>query len=341
MCLGLALQSNLAVELGMNDDQVAMLGVWSSLLGAFFCVAGGYLSDRFGRRRALAVYLALMSVPVLYLMNEVVRYGWIMPVSTTAANRPAVPAALVTALWIATLAYSVAQGLMYGAHSAIMMDVTNPKVAATQFTAYMAMMNLAIAYSATWQGIAIEAWGYPRTMLVDAILGLLCIGLLPFMKRVDAKHMGLADEYGPSRARRVALGLGGLCLAWWPYSVWQESFGAAQPIMGTIFTLVFIASALFLLAGRALLGVAGGWPTRMGAWLALPLLLMYGRYYVDSIGVAVAGVMQPATFNAAAQSVLLLVAVLAGLVLIMLARQPWREMRDDESVPDTAAAKPA
>ena len=31
MCLGLALQSNLAVELGMNDDEVAWLNVWSKI----------------------------------------------------------------------------------------------------------------------------------------------------------------------------------------------------------------------------------------------------------------------------------------------------------------------
>lgn len=55
MCLGLALQSNLAVELGMDDDQVAALGVWSSILNAGFCVLGGYLSDKFGRRRTLFV----------------------------------------------------------------------------------------------------------------------------------------------------------------------------------------------------------------------------------------------------------------------------------------------
>lgn len=341
MCLGLALQSNLAVELGMDDDQVAMLGLWSSVLGALFCVAGGYLSDRYGRRKTLAIYLALMSLPVFYLMNEVTRHGWIMPISTTAANRPVVPAALVTALWIATLTYSVAQGLMYGTRSAIMMDVTNPKVAATQFTAYMAMANLAIAYSATWQGIAIEAWGYPRTMLVDGILGLLCILLLPFMKRIDAQSLGLADEHGPSRARATAWALGLLCLAWWPYSVWQDLFGAAKPIMGTAFTLIFIASALFLLAGRALVGAAGGWPARAGAWLALPLLLMYGRYYLDTLGAALAGVVSATAFKAAAQSAMLLVAVMAGMVLIMLARQPWREMGDADAPTGGALAAPA
>ena len=138
-----------------------------------------------------------------------------MSVSVTAENRPALPPALLTALWIATLAYSVFQGLMYGTRSAIMMDVTNPAVAATQFTAYMALMNLAISYSATWQGIAIEAWGYPNTMMVDGILGLACLLVLPWLKRSDAPvggeatdgpavtKAGYADALGPRRARRI------------------------------------------------------------------------------------------------------------------------------------------
>jgi len=327
MCLGLALQSNLAVELGMSDDQVATLGLWSSLIMAAFCVAGGYLSDRFGRRRTLFVYLAAMSLPVFWLMTELTSYGWIMPVSPTATNRPAVPAALVTALWIATLTYAVAQGLMYGTRSAIMMDVTNPRVAATQFTAYMALMNLAISYSATWQGIAIEAWGYPNTMLVDGILGLACLAFLPWMKRMDGRSGRFADERGPRRARGLALALGLLCVAWWPYSVWQASFGAARPIMGTLFTLIFIASALFLLAGRAVLGEVGGWPSRAGVWLAPWLFLMYGRYYLDGLAQRVAPVLDPQAFKSTVESAMLLVALLAGAVLVLLALQPWREMR--------------
>ena len=63
-------------------------------------VLGGYLSDRFGRRRTLALYLASMSLPVLYLMMVLQQHGWVMPVPQAPADR-AVPAALVTALWIA------------------------------------------------------------------------------------------------------------------------------------------------------------------------------------------------------------------------------------------------
>ena len=340
MCLGLALQSNLAVELGMDDDQVAALGVWSSILNAGFCVLGGYLSDKFGRRRTLFVYLALMSLPVFYLMNELSRFGWIMPVAANAENRPVVPAALVTAFWAATLAYSVVQGLMYGTRSAIMMDVTNPAVAATQFTAYMALMNLAISYSATWQGIAIEAWGYPTTMLVDGIFGLTCLLVLPWLKRSDDVSKGaskgasnsdgnaasFADALGPKRARRLAAGLGLLCLAWVPYSHWSEAFGAAKPIMGTLFTLIFIASALFLLAGRAVLGEAGGRTAQVGVWVAPLLLLMYARYYLDKMAGWLPTGLDGASFVAAAQGAMLGVAVLAAVLLLRLGAQPWKQM---------------
>ena len=81
MCLGLALQSNLAVELGLSDDQVAWLTLWSSVISAAFMVVGGMLSDRWGRRRTLAVYIALMSLPVLYLMGVLQQHDWILPVS--------------------------------------------------------------------------------------------------------------------------------------------------------------------------------------------------------------------------------------------------------------------
>src|SRR5437763_4908917 len=128
MCLGLALQSNLAVELGMSDDEGAWLNVGSTVINAVFCILGGWLSDRYGRRRMLFVFIVLQSIPVLYLMNELSRYGWVMPVEVNAPNRPQVPAALLMAFWIATLAYNLANGLMYGTRSAIFMDVTNPAV---------------------------------------------------------------------------------------------------------------------------------------------------------------------------------------------------------------------
>ncbi|HEX6704739.1 MAG TPA: MFS transporter [Albitalea sp.] len=327
MCLGLALQSNLAVELGMSDDEVAWLNVGSTVINAVFCVIGGWMSDRFGRRRMLALFVALQSVPVLYLMNELARHGWIMPINIDAPNRPTVPPVLVMALWIATLVYNAFNGLMYGTRSAAFMDVTNPRVAATQFTAYMAMLNLTISYSANWQGIASEAWGYPTTLLVDALFGLVGLAALPFMKPIATAAFGQwTDAHAGSRARGVAIALAVMCLCWVPYSLWHEVFGPAQPIAGTLFTLVFVASALFLLAGAAVIGDAAPRLSRVAVWLAPLLLLMHARYWVDGIAKGLSAIVAPATVKAVAPGLFAVIAVMGAITLLMYARQSWREL---------------
>jgi PAT family beta-lactamase induction signal transducer AmpG len=320
MGLGLALQSSIAVELGMDDDQVANLNLWTGLVNAACCVIGGQLSDRYGRRLTLAIYLVGMSLPTLWFMAELQRYGWIMPVDPGAADRPAVPAALVASLWIASLGYHVFNGLMYGTRSAALMDVTNPKVAATQFTAYMAMMNLAIAYSAQWQGIAAEAFGYPKTLLIDAIFGLACIALLPLLKAMPADAVW-TDVHAARRARTMALGLGIACLAWLVVSFQREAIGAAMPIIQMLFTLVFIGSAVFLLAGAPIIASTSPRLARLGVWIAPLLLAMYLRHFVDR-GVQAFG----PGFGTIANALLLAVPLAAGLVLIGLSRARWERL---------------
>jgi PAT family beta-lactamase induction signal transducer AmpG len=260
----------------------------------------------------LALYIALMSVPVLYLMSVLEQHGWVMPRNT--ADRSIAPAVLITALWVATLTYGVALGLMYGTRSAIFMDVTNPAVAATQFTAYMALLNLNIAYSATWQGIAIEAIGYPNTMLIDAMFGLVCLLLLPWIRAVRGN---VPDGGAPLRARISAAILGVACIAWVPYRLGSAALGAAAPIFETVFTVAFVASALFLLAGAAVLERASRVLLRAGGWMALLLLLMYARRW--------AGQLAPPLADWAGY-VILAIPVLAGVLLLMLAAQAWREL---------------
>ena len=181
--LSLSLQSNLAVELGLTDRQIGVLGLCSSALAAGFCILGGWLSDRFGRRRTLALFITGMSVATFAMAFMMQRFHWIMPISPQAPHRPLVPADLVTVFWVLTLTYSVFLGLMYGVGTAIYMDVTTPAVAATQFTAYMAMCNLVYSYTSTWQGHSVERWGYPVTLAIDAAFGLVCLILLPLMGR--------------------------------------------------------------------------------------------------------------------------------------------------------------
>ncbi len=183
--LGLALQSNLAVELGLDDGQVGALNLWSSIISAGCCVAGGWLSDRFGRRGTLAWTMAATALPTLMLAWSMREHGWIASIPVDAPDRPTPHTALVQMFWLMVLLYNVFQGLYYGIRSALFMDVTTPRVAATQFTGYMALMNLAISYSALWQGWAIQNWGYPLTLAADALFGLVCLVCLPFMRPVS------------------------------------------------------------------------------------------------------------------------------------------------------------
>ncbi len=181
--LSLALQSNVAVELGLSDAKIGLLALVSTIISAIGCIVGGFLSDRFGRRRMLALYLIGTAIATVYLAIVMYRQEWIMPVDPRMPNRPVPAQALIASFWGASILYAVFQGLMYGTRTALFMDICTPAVAATQFTAYMSLLNLVIWYSAIWQGRAIEAWGYPATLLIDAVAGLVCLSLLPLMKK--------------------------------------------------------------------------------------------------------------------------------------------------------------
>ncbi|WP_022979584.1 MFS transporter [Ideonella sp. B508-1] len=326
MCLGLALQSNLAVELGLSDDQVAWLNLWSTVIGAAGCVVGGLISDRVDRRKALNVYILLMSVPVLVLSFILQREGWITADANKTGLHNAALGFLVVAFWVATLSYSLFNGMMYSTANAIFMDVTNPAVAATQFTAYMAMANLAISYSSIWQGIGIESWGYPKTMLIDGFFGLTYLLLLPFTRRRPGDPEGFTDSLAPQRARKLALGLALMCLVWLPVHFEESLLGPAQPIAGVLFSLVFVGSAVVLLAGGAVLLKAHPTLARTAmGFSALTALLLLRKFLDDT----------PAPVQALGHVLLYLVPALTAGLLWQLARQPWRDLAPE---PDAALA---
>lgn len=174
MALSRGLQANLAVDLGLGDGQIAWLATASQAATALTCVVGGWLSDRVNLRRALGLYVVLLSLPGLALMLALQRHGW--------APGQAAPAALVQAFMAAVVAYHLLFGFIYGARVAVFMGITRPAVAATQFAAYMALTNLSITYSVVWQGYAVQHWGYAATLGLDALVGLSCLLLLPLLR---------------------------------------------------------------------------------------------------------------------------------------------------------------
>ena len=73
-------------------------------------------------------------------------------------------------------------GMSYGVKNGIFMGMTNPAVGATQFTAFMAMSNLAISMANFWQGNVAEQFDYATVLYLDALLVVFPLLLIPFLR---------------------------------------------------------------------------------------------------------------------------------------------------------------
>lgn len=179
----MSLGTSLMVEFGMSRHQQSLLNSISIVVAASASLAGGFLTDRFGRRKTLALYMVGSALPVLWMAYAMHSQGWIMPIDQKAAIHPAAPLLLIVSYWVVVLLINAFQGLLYTTRSALFMDICTPAVAATQFTAYVAMVNLTIVYSSAWQGQCLTKLGYPTTLVIDALLGVVSLPLLLLMTK--------------------------------------------------------------------------------------------------------------------------------------------------------------
>jgi len=168
IALGLALQSTMQVDLGMTEGQIASLTLWSSILNAGGCVVGGWVADKFGHRRSLAIWVALSTIPTLMLAREF-----------TGQKMEGVT---LDEFWKWMLVYSVTAGLVQASSIAIFMGLSSPKVAATQFTGYMSLKNLVYTYTSNWQGRMAEVRGYPSPLRWDCLIALVPLLLYPWLR---------------------------------------------------------------------------------------------------------------------------------------------------------------
>ena len=169
MALASAVSTTLQVDLGMDDAQIAELNVYQTILAGVGCVAGGWVADRYGQRRMLAVWYLLTTLPTLYLATLLSQGGGPSGVS-------------VAQYYGASLVFAWCMGMHNGTSAAVFMGLTNPLVAATQFTGYMALRNLTISYTNVWQGALVESQGYAFVFYLDALIVALPVLVLPFLK---------------------------------------------------------------------------------------------------------------------------------------------------------------
>lgn len=193
LALSMLLSGLIAPKIGMNDDQLALLNGVSSIVWIASCLLGGWLSDKFGRRLIFAISASLTILPNIWVAAQFKAADWSHPPAVSADGSWPYEAELITSWWIAILAFSVFSGGSYGVKSAFYMDIVNPKIAATQFTALMAMTNMTNGWAKLWMSQAFDhdkGWEWPiwKLLYVDCAIGLVFLIILYFIKPERAKN---------------------------------------------------------------------------------------------------------------------------------------------------------
>jgi len=168
LVLAYAALTTIQVDYGFTEMQIARISAANTIAGAVGCVVGGLLADRFGIRRMLGVYYLLSTLPGLVLATYISNVGL-----------SATPAEIV---YSTLIVHGFLYGLAFGTHAAVFMGMTNPAVAATQFTAFMAMGNMVISYTNFWQGIVADRFDYAMVLYIDALLIIPPLFLIPFLR---------------------------------------------------------------------------------------------------------------------------------------------------------------
>jgi PAT family beta-lactamase induction signal transducer AmpG len=171
MALAYAILSTIQVDYGLDENQIARLQILNTIASAVGCLLGGFIGDRYGVKRTVAAGFALTSLVTFGLATQITQGG------LTAVAPGFFHGSIV--------AHGFFFGMAYGARNAIFMGMTNPAVAATQFTAFMGMSNLAISMGNYWQGMVAEHMGYAQALYLDAAIALLVICLIPFLRGRD------------------------------------------------------------------------------------------------------------------------------------------------------------
>jgi PAT family beta-lactamase induction signal transducer AmpG len=150
-------------------------GVFLGLAGA---IAGGFLADKFGPKR-------IASIGCIVLGLSYATFGLSSPDSGILwfdwTNRPVVITYILIDTWMGSM-ISASLFAMY-------MTVSWPRVAATQFTAYMAILNLSTVIGLKSSGFISDAFSLPIIFIGAGILQLIVISIFPFIDVHQARRV--------------------------------------------------------------------------------------------------------------------------------------------------------
>jgi PAT family beta-lactamase induction signal transducer AmpG len=157
-------------RLGFSEQQIATLSTVGGAVAALASIAGGWLSDRWGRRKALVVScLGVAVLDIVFMLSQSLWGSYAFQVAFTIVG-------------------AVVGGIVYASNLALFMDLVHPRLAATQFQVYMALQNTRGFWGNRAGGWAAERLSAPRMFGLGALVEALPLVLLPFLDPRKAKQ---------------------------------------------------------------------------------------------------------------------------------------------------------
>jgi PAT family beta-lactamase induction signal transducer AmpG len=176
-------------QLGFSEQQIAWLATLGGIVGALGALLGGTLSDRLGYRRTLLG--GCVGTAGLYLAFSLCKGLW----------------GHYSTLLVFTAAGGLASGVVYATSVALFMNLTNPRIAATQFQMYMALLNIKDAWAQKLGGRMAERISAPSMFGLAAIVEVVPLVLLLWLD-VQRAQADFARDVGPPDGRPPSERLG-------------------------------------------------------------------------------------------------------------------------------------
>ncbi|MBP1655834.1 MAG: uncharacterized protein H6Q31_435 [Bacteroidetes bacterium] len=156
------------IDQGFTQEEIGtFFALYSVAAMAGGALIGGYVTDRAGTRRSVAVFLLLLSATVCSL-------------AALTAGAPELLQDLI--LPVMTLLYACI-GMFTASSYALFMEITDPALGATQFSAFMGATNGCESWSGLVVGRIVPAFGYPIAFAAMACISLAALPLVRHMAR--------------------------------------------------------------------------------------------------------------------------------------------------------------
>jgi MFS transporter, PAT family, beta-lactamase induction signal transducer AmpG len=152
------------VDQGLSQAQVGHFFTAALVAMIVGALSGGWAADRFGNIQAIRAFVLVAALVILATSVA----AW-----SAAGSHPAVVAGM--------LGVYLCAGLLTASAYALLMQLTDPKLGATQFSAYMGAINACEAWAGFTAGQLAERFDYPVAFVTVALLSLLA---LPLLRRI-------------------------------------------------------------------------------------------------------------------------------------------------------------